>query len=123
MPTAPRAPAAGGSLVSLSLRTCYTKAGGQRHAGLPPAVLQALHQGSLDEGPAAAAVPDRQLEVPHALDDLLLLVDSDEPPRVGDVRHECHVDVHSFAVHQRRQNPLKRSKGGWGKRFGLMSSK
>lgn len=64
-------------------------------------MFQTLHQRSLDEGPAAAAVPDRQLQAPHALDDLLLLLGGDEPPRVGDVRHERHVDVHGFAVHQR----------------------
>ena len=96
--------------------TCYAEAGGERHPGLSPAVFQALHQGSLDEGPAAATVPDRQLQAPHALDDLLLLLGGDEAPRIGDVRHECHVDVHSFSVHQRWQNPLKRSKGGVGEK-------
>lgn len=99
-------------------RTCHAEAGGQRHAGLLPAVLQALPQGRLDEGPAAATMPDRQLQAPHALDDLLLLAGAEEPPCVGHVRHEGHVYVHGFAVHQRRQNPLKQSKGRWGKGLG-----
>lgn len=93
--------------------TCHAEAGGKGHPGLSPAVLEALPQGSLDEGPAAAAVPDRQLQAPHALEDLLLLLGIEEPARVGHVRHECHVDVHGFPVHQRRQNPLEHSKGGW----------
>lgn len=103
--------------------TCHAEPGGQGHPWLSPAVLEALLQGSLDEGPTAAAVPDRQLQAPHALQDLLLLLGVQEPSRVRHVRHERHVDVHGLPVHQRRQNPLQRSKGEWHKGFGVVNRK
>lgn len=98
------------------LCTCHAEAGGQWHARLPPSMPQALPQRCLDEGPAAGTVPHGQLQAPHALDDLLLLIRCDQPPRVGHIRHECHINGHSFSVHQRWQNPLKWSKGRVGEK-------
>lgn len=98
------------------LRTCHAEAGGQRHAGLPPSVPQALPQRRLDEGPAAGAVPHWQLQALHALDDLLLLIRRDQPPHMRHVCHEGHINGHGFSVHQRWQNPLKMEQRGGGRK-------
>lgn len=89
--------------------TCLSQTNRQRHSDQTARMLEPVLQGSLYELHGEGLMPHWQLQANHAPNDPLLFLLRQQAALPGHVDHVGHVDVHCFAVEQRRQDFLHKN--------------